>query len=374
MEKDKQFVLWFDQVGIDDTPLVGGKNASLGEMYQNLTPLGVRVPNGFALTAYAYYHFIEANQLREKIAEALNGLDTSSIKDLQKRGKAVRDLILSGEFPEDLKKAVTEAYRNLGIAYFPNPDVAVRSSATAEDLPSASFAGQQETYLNVSGIDQLLKSAKMCMASLFTDRAISYRVDKNFDHFQVRLSVGVQKMVRSDIGASGISFTLDPETGFEDVVVINGTLGLGEYIVQGKVIPDEWNIFKPTFRNGHNAIISRKLGKKKEKLIYAKDGGIKLAKIKKEDSEKYALTDPEVIQLADWCMKIEDHFSHKRQKHQPMDIEWAKDGKTGELFIVQARPETVHSTKDKNVWEEYRMMEKGKTVVKGIAVGTKISK
>jgi len=373
MEKEKKFVLWFDQVGIEDTNLVGGKNASLGEMYSNLTPLGVSVPNGFALTAYAYRYFIEKNDLAHKVHEALDGLDTGNLKDLQKRGKQVRNLILSGEFPEEVKEEIAEAYRNLGIAYFDNPDVAVRSSATAEDLPSASFAGQQDTYLNISGMEALLDAARRCMASLFTDRAISYREDQGFDHFKVYLSVGVQKMARSDLASSGISFTLDPETGFDKVVIVNSTFGLGEYIVQGKVIPDEWMIFKNTFRKGFKSIISKKLGEKKEKLIYAKDGGIKLAKITKKDGESFSLSDEEVLKLADWCLKIEDHFSKKHNRQQPMDIEWAKDGQSGELFIIQARPETVHSTKDKNVWKEYVLKEKGEVLIKGIAVGTKIS-
>ncbi len=371
--KEQQFILWFDQIGIQDTPLVGGKNAALGEMYSNLTWLGINVPNGFALTAHAYRYFIESNKLDEKIHEALKGLDTKNLKDLQTRGKKVRELILSREFPEDLKETIKEAYKNLGLAYFENPDVAVRSSATAEDLPGASFAGQQETYLNVSGIENILESAKKCIASLFTDRAISYREDKGFDHFQVALSVGFQKMVRSDLASSGIAFTLDTETGFDKVVVINGTFGLGEYIVQGKVIPDEWMIFKDTFRQGYRPIISKKLGDKKRKLVYKKNGGIRLASIKSQDRQKYSLTDDEVLKLTDWCLKIEDHFSAKHQKHQPMDIEWAKDGQSQELFIIQARSETVHSTQSKKIWKEYRLKEKGEILTKGIAVGTKIS-
>jgi pyruvate,water dikinase len=373
MDKEKQFVLWFDQVGIQDTPIVGGKNASLGEMYSNLTPLGVNVPNGFAVTAYAYQHFIKTNNFKKKIADILDGLDTRDIRDLQKRGKQIRELLLAGKFSDELKKSIGENYKNMETAYFENVDVAVRSSATAEDLPSASFAGQQETYLNVKGIDNLLEAIKKCIASLFTDRAISYRHDKGFDHFKIHLSVGVQKMVRSDLSSSGIAFTLDTETGFDKVIVINGTFGLGEYIVQGKVIPDEWVIFKDTFRQGYKPIISRKLGEKNEKLIYDAKGGIKLAKIKKEDHQKLALTDNEVLKLASWCQKIEDHFSKKRGKLQPMDIEWAKDGQSEELFIVQARPETVHSTENKNIWPEYRLKEKGELIGKGISVGTKIS-
>ncbi len=373
MDKEKQFVLWFDQVGIQDTPIVGGKNASLGEMYSNLTPLGVSVPNGFAVTAYAYRHFIKTNNFKEKIADILAELDTKNIRDLQKKGKQIREMLLAGEFSDELKQSIEENYKNMETAYFENVDVAVRSSATAEDLPSASFAGQQETYLNVKGFDSLLDAIRKCIASLFTDRAISYRHDKGFDHFKINLSVGVQKMVRSDLSSSGIAFTLDTETGFDKVIIINGTFGLGEYIVQGEVIPDEWIIFKDTFRQGYKPIISRKLGEKNEKLIYDAKGGIKLAKIKKEDHQRFSLTDKEVLKLAGWCQKIEDHFSEKRGKLQPMDIEWAKDGQSEELFIVQARPETVHSTENKNIWPEYRLKEKGEVVGKGISVGTKIS-
>ena len=349
MEKEKRFILWFDQIGIEDILLVGGKNAALGEMYSNLTPLGMKVPNGFAVTAYAYNRFIEENNLKEKIHAILKGLDTSKIKDLRERGKSVRELILSGEFPDDLKNEIESAYDHLGYAYFENPDVAVRSSATAEDLPSASFAGQQETYLNVQGKQNLLESIKKCMASLFTDRVIYYRQDKGFDHFNIRLSVGVQKMIRSDLASSGISFTLDTETGFDKVIIINSTYGLGEYIVQGKVIPDEWIVFKDTLRQGYNSIISRTLGKKTGKLIYSKNG-VKKTSVAKEDSLRFSLTDEDVIKLARHCQKIEDYFSSKRGKLQPMDIEWAKDGESGEIFIVQARPETVYSIKEKNIW------------------------
>lgn len=372
MEKEKKLILWFDQIGIEDTPLVGGKNAALGEMYSNLTPLGVKVPNGFTVTSYAYDYFIEKNNLKEKISAILDDLNISEIKDLRERGKAIRELILNGEFPDDLKDEVENAYNHLGLAYFENPDVAVRSSATAEDLPSASFAGQQETYLNVQGKQNLLESIKKCMASLFTDRAISYRQDKGFDHFNIRLSVGVQKMIRSDLASSGISFTLDTETGFDKVIIINSIYGLGEYIVQGKVIPDEWIVFKDTLRQRYNSIISRTLGKKTEKLVYSKNG-IKKTSVAKENGLRFSLTDEEVIKLAKHCQKIEDHFSSKRGKPQPMDIEWAKDGESGEIFIVQARPETVYSIKEKNIWEEYKLRETSEVLIKGASVGSKIA-
>lgn len=377
MEKSQEFILWFDQIGIEDTIYVGGKNAALGEMYFNLTKLGVKVPNGFAITAKAYNYFIDHNQLKSKIALILKDLNTSNIRQLQECAKSVRDLILQGNFPDDLKKYIIEAYFNLGLAYFENPDVAIRSSATAEDLPGASFAGEQETYLNITGEENLFITIKKCFASLFTDRAISYRHDKGFDHFKVALSVGVQKMVRSDLACSGVAFTLDTETGFDKVIEINATYGLGELIVQGQVIPDEWIIFKDTFQKGFKAIISKTLGEKNRKIVYKESGGTNLVGVPKEEQINFALNDEEVLRLADWCQKIEDHFSQKHGHFQAMDIEWAKDGSLNELFIVQARPETVHSTKEKNIWEEYRLENSKnknfKILIKGIAVGTKIS-
>ena len=374
MSKEKSFILWFKDVGIKDVGLVGGKNAALGEMFSELTPLGLNIPNGFALTAYAYRYFLKQTGLEEKIKRILINLDTHNIKNLQEKGRAIRHLILNAQLPSDLEKEVIKAYKKLGEIYFKNPDVAVRSSATAEDLPGASFAGQQETYLNVVGNKEVLKAVKKCIASLFTDRAISYRVDKGFSHFDVALSVGVQKMVRSDLASSGVAFTIDTESGFDKVVVINGSYGLGEMIVQGKVVPDEFVVFKPTLKQGYKSIIAKNLGQKNIKLIYNKTGTFK-AKVSQEDKNRFCLNDDEVLKLAKDCVKIEEYFSKKYGRYQPMDIEWAKDGKTGEIFIIQARPETVHSLADKNVYKEYFLENKNnnKLLASGIAVGNKIA-
>ena len=371
MKKDAN-ILWFKDIRIADVGLVGGKNAALGEMFANLSRLGVSVPNGFAVSAHAYRKFLQKSRLKKRIYRILKGLDAKNIKDLQKRGAEVRKLIVSAEFPEDFKAEVTEAYKKLGGFYFPNPDVAVRSSATAEDLPGASFAGQQETYLNVVGIAGVLAAVKKGFASLFTDRAISYRADKGFSHFDIALSVGVQKMARSDLAASGVAFTLDTETGFDKVVVINGIYGLGEYIVQGKVIPDEFVVFKPALAQNYPSIISRKLGDKNIKLVYGLTG-TKSTSVNDKARAEYCLKDAEVLKLARWCAAIEKYFSKKYGRIQPMDIEWAKDGKTDKLFIVQARPETVHSEASKNIYQEFRLQGKGKLLLAGTAVGSKIA-
>src|SRR3989338_6906236 len=371
MKKDAN-ILWFKDIRIADVGLVGGKNAALGEMFANLSRLGVSVPNGFAVSAHAYRKFLQKSRLKKRIYRILKGLDAKNIKDLQKRGAEVRKLIVSAEFPEDFKAEVTEAYKKLGGFYFPNPDVAVRSSATAEDLPGASFAGQQETYLNVVGIAGVLAAVKKGFASLFTDRAISYRADKGFSHFDIALSVGVQKMARSDLAASGVAFTLDTETGFDKVVVINGIYGIGEYIVQGKVIPDEFVVFKPALAQNYPSIISRKLGDKNIKLVYGLTG-TKSTSVNDKARAEYCLKDAEVLKLARWCAAIEKYFSKKYGRIQPMDIEWAKDGKTDKLFIVQARPETVHSEASKNIYQEFRLQGKGKLLLAGTAVGSKIA-
>ncbi len=371
-KKTENFIKWYNEVGIDDVQSVGGKNAALGEMYSNLVPLGVNVPDGFALTADAYRDFFKETGLDKKIKEILSDLNTHNIRNLQIRGKKVREIILKANLPQSLQIAVTKAYAELGKKYGKNSSVAVRSSATAEDLPGASFAGQQETYLNIHGIKNVLIATKKCIASLFTDRAISYRTDKGFSHFDAALSVGVQLMVRSDLSSSGVAFTIGTETGFDKIILINGIYGLGEFIVQGKVIPDEFIVFKPSLENGSkNPIIGKNIGKKNIKLIYAKNG-IKQEKVSLIDQQKFCITNEEVIKLAKWCLQIEKYFSKKHNRYQPMDIEWAKDGKTGELFIVQARPETVRSGEDKNVLKEYKLEKKSKVLVKGIAVGSKI--
>jgi len=363
-------ILWFRDIGIEDVPVIGGKNGGLGEMYSNLTPLGVRVPNGFALTAAAYRHFLDSAGLTTRIKKTLAGLDTKNLKELQRRGKVVRDMIVAADVPDDLVAEMNAAYRTLTKRH---KDVAVRSSATAEDLPGASFAGQQETYLNVVGEKELLVAVKKCIASLFTDRAISYRADKGFSHTDVALSVGIQLMVRSDLATSGVMFTIDTESGFDKVVVINGVYGLGEMIVQGRVTPDEFIVFKPGLESGHRSIIAHDLGRKDIKLIYTKGGGTRAAAVPPADRSKFCLTDAEVLTLARWGVLIEKHFSKKHKHYQPMDIEWAKDGRTGELFIVQARPETVFSSANQNVYRGYELLGRGKLLVSGVAVGAKIA-
>jgi len=364
-----KFILWFDELGISDVPLVGGKNASLGEMYRKLKKNGVNVPNGFAITAKAYLHLVEASGLGKELKKTLSTVNTGDVINLMHKGQQTRDLILKAEIPKDLEKEIVAAYRKLSSQYGKNTDVAVRSSATAEDLPDASFAGQQETYLNIRGEYQLLEACKKCFASLFTNRAISYRVDKGFDHFQVQLSIGIQKMVRSDLACSGVMFSIDTESGFENAVFITGAWGLGENVVQGAVNPDEYYVFKPTLKKGFTPIISKALGSKELKMVYAADGSkhpTKNVNVSESERRKFVVSDEEILTLAKWAVIIEDHYK------KPMDMEWAKDGRSGKLFIVQARPETVHSQKKKNVLEQYILKRKGKLLVKGESVGEKI--
>ena len=359
-----KFIKFFDELGIKDVPQVGGKNASLGEMYRKLTGKGIRVPNGFATTAYAYDYFMEEAGLKNKIREILKGLNTHNVRDLMVRGEKVRKAIIATEFPEDFKQEIVEAYRKLSKEYNSNKiDVAVRSSATAEDLPDASFAGQQETYLNIRGEEYLMLAVKKCVASLFTNRAISYRVDKGFDHFKIALSVGVQKMIRSDVGSSGVMFSIDTESGFSNAVLINSIYGLGENIVQGKVNPDEFYVFKPT-----RAILSKKIGKKNLRMVYNGDPKhpVKDIKVSTAEQKKQSITDEQVLQLADWAILIEKHYN------KPMDMEWALDGKDHNLYIIQARPETVQSQKDRNIIEKYGLSGKGKLILSGQSVGDKI--
>jgi len=356
--KEKKFILWFEEIGKEDTPIVGGKCASLGEMHNNVN---VPVLPGFAITATAYHHFIDYAGLRSFVKETLDGLDTHNMRDLARRGKAIRRRISSASMSPELKVSVISAYKQLGEKiHHRNPYVAVRSSATAEDLPNASFAGQQETYLNIRGEKSLIRHVKKCFASLFTNRAISYRVDKGFDHFKIGLSVGIQKMGRSDIGAAGVIFTLDPDTGFDKVVVINGSYGLGEYIVQGKVIPDEFVVFKPTM-----GIIERRLGLKKVKLVRGKLRNVE-RRVSEHDIDRFCLGTRQILELAGYGITIEKHYK------KPMDIEWVLDGETNKLYIVQARPETVHSISNRNIYRDYVLKEKGKVLLKGMAIGTKI--
>jgi len=374
VDRNSEFILWFDQLGIEDVPLVGGKNASLGEMYKTLNPKGVNIPNGFAVTAFAYRFLLERMGIRDQIKQILSDLNTKDLYNLQDRGEKVRRLVRTTEIPESLRKEIVEAYDHLCKQYGDNTDVAVRSSATAEDLPDASFAGQQDTYLNIRGAEELIDSCKRCFASLFTNRAISYREDKGFDHFSIALSIGVQKMVRSDIASSGVMFSLDTESGFEDVAFITGAYGLGENVVQGAVNPDEFYVFKPTLKQGFKPIISKKVGSKEIKMIYTKDGKhpTKNVGVDPVHRKQFCISDDEILTLANWACIIEDHYSEKACHHKPMDMEWAKDGITKELFIVQARPETVHSQKNKNQLEEYVLKEKSKVLVEGRSVGSRI--
>ncbi|MBS3149041.1 phosphoenolpyruvate synthase [Candidatus Woesearchaeota archaeon] len=375
-DRSNEFILWFNEIGIEDVPLVGGKNASLGEMYQNLTRKGVRVPNGFAVTAHAYQYLLEKSGAMSKLMAALRNLDVRNMKKLSEAGRRARDIILRCDVPPDLQVAIAKAYEELcKNCKIDDLDVAVRSSATAEDLPEASFAGQQETFLNIRGVHDLIDACKRCFASLFTNRAIAYRAEKGFDHFKVYLSIGVQQMVRSDLACAGVMFTLDTESGFQNVVYVTGSYGLGENVVQGAVNPDEFYVFKPTFHHGYRPIIDKKLGEKATKIIYATEGTNPIKKIDTphNDRRKFCLTDDEVLALANWGMVIEDYYSKKRGKWVPMDIEWAKDGKLNELYIVQARPESVQSRKNRNIIEEYRLSQKGKILVIGKAVGSKIS-
>ena len=395
-DKTQAFVLWFEDVGMSDVSLVGGKNASLGEMIQQLTPQGINVPRGFATTAYAYRYFVQQAGLETKLRQLFADLDVEDLSNLRSRGKQARALILDTPFPTELETAITEAYTQLcqGYSidfsycdqfegeekeicqkYTYNIDVAVRSSATAEDLPDASFAGQQETYLNVHDLQCVLEACHKCFASLFTDRAISYRTIKGFDHFDVALSVGVQKMVRSDLATSGVMFSIDTETGFKDAALITAAYGLGENVVQGSVNPDEYIVFKPTLNQGYRPILDKRLGSKEIKMIY-EVGGSKLTKnVPTSHSERsqFAIDDGEILQLAQWACQIEDHYSQVRGVYTPMDIEWAKDGVTGELYIVQARPETVQSQKADNVLQTYKLDAAGDNILTtGRAVGEKI--
>ncbi len=374
---NSKYIRWFEEITIDDVPLVGGKNASIGEMYRELTKEGIRIPNGFAVTADAYWHVLEESGTLDELKKTLEGLDTEDVQDLAERGKKARSIILDAGIPDDLWEEIKEAYDKLSEQYGKgDTDVAVRSSATAEDLPNASFAGQQETYLNISGYHSLKDACSRCFASLFTDRAISYRVNNNFDHFKVGLSVGVMKMVRSDLASSGVMFTIDTESGFEDVVFITAAYGLGENIVQGLVNPDEYYVFKPTLKDNNRPIINKTLGEKAIKMIYGRgDSRVLTRNVEVPEAERksFCINDEEILQLARYAVTIEDHYSGKNEKRSPMDIEWAKDGETGELFIVQARPETVQSQRKKEILESYVLDERSSVIVKGRSVGSKIA-
>lgn len=374
-EKGEKLIYWFSEIGIQDVPIVGGKNASLGEMFAKLTGKGVKVPNGFAVSAQAYNYYINSTGIREKIAEALGGLDTSDLRALATAGEKARSLIRGTEMPEDLQQAIRDAYDQMCKEYGGEVDTAVRSSATAEDLPDASFAGQQDTYLNVRGHAHLMEACRDCFASLFTDRAIVYRQEKNFDHFSVALSIAVQKMVRSDLASAGVMFSIDTESGFKDAAYITGGYGLGENVVQGSINPDEFYVHKPTLAEGYNSIIYSHLGEKQQKMIYvdpSKGKGTENIPVPQEEREKFCLTTDEVLVLAKWACIIEDHYSEEAGYYKPMDMEWAKDGESGDLFIVQARPETVVSRREEGVLRRQVLEKTGPVLAEGMAVGDAI--
>ena len=372
--KEDALVLWYKDCGIADVAKVGGKNASLGEMMRHLEPKGIRIPNGFATTAYAYQHFLKRNGLDAALRKLFANLGVENLDEVRDIGRKARALILETPFPDDLTRAISQAYEQLCLQYGAATDVAVRSSATAEDLPDASFAGQHETYLNVRGVNALLDACKRCFASIFTDRAFYYRQAHGYDHLAVALSVGVQKMVRSDLACSGVMFSIDTESGFPDAVLINASYGLGETVVQGAVTPDEFMVFKPTLKKGFRPILSKSVGTKETKLIYDL-GGSKATKsvpVAPNERKKYSLQDDEILQLARWACVIEDHYSEHNARYTPMDMEWAKDGVSGDLYIVQARPETVKSREGKFALESYRLKSPGRRLISGHSVGESI--
>lgn len=376
MSDEMRYVRWFRELGTEDVGLVGGKNASLGEMFRELTPKGIRVPNGFAITAQAYRDMLDEAGAWPRLHELLDDLDKSDVAELARRGEAARELVYQAGLSEALREEILAAYRELQAEYGPTLSLAVRSSATAEDLPTASFAGQHETFLNVRGDEMLLDACRRCFASLFLDRAISYRIDQGFDHFAVALSIGVMKMVRSDLAASGVMFTLDTESGFRDVVFVTGAWGLGENVVQGAVDPDEFYVHKPTFRAGHRAVLRRVLGEKQLKMVYGKAGrGATTQNLPTTpaERERFCIGDEDVLQLAGYAIAIEDHYSERAGEPRPMDIEWAKDGIDGGLYIVQARPETVASRRQGNVLETYSLEGTGPILVTGRSVGSRIA-
>jgi pyruvate,water dikinase len=366
-----------DKIGMENVPQVGGKNAALGELIRSVVPKGVRVPKGFCVTADAYYYFLKQTGLDTFIAKTLSGLNTQNFKELSRCGKLIRDAIRTTPLPADLEKAITQSYEQMEKEYGKNVDVAVRSSATAEDLPGASFAGEHETYLNIRGAKDVTRAVVWAMSSLFTDRAISYRTDKGFATTKVALSVGVQKMVRSDTGASGVMFTVDTESGFRDLILINAVWGLGELIVQGHVTPDEYLVVKSKLGKTKNPIIGKTLGVKNKKMLYAqgKTGVIqtKIVNTSTKEQNTFVLSEKEIAELARWGALIEEHYSTRNGKWTPMDMEWARDGKTNELYIVQARPETVQAERDFSKLVEYKVSGQGKTLAQGISVGSKVA-
>ena len=376
MAEKYKYIRFFREIGVDDVAVVGGKTSSLGEMYRELTPQGVKVPNGFAITAAAYRYVLDRANAWDALHEALEGIDASNMADLANRGRKARAIVYGAPLPDDLKREILAAYQTLQGEYGHDLSVAVRSSATAEDLPNVSFAGQHESYLNIYGDELLIDSCKRCFASLFTDRAIHYRIDQGFDHFKVYLSIAVMKMVRSDMAASGVIFSLDTESGFRDVVFITGAYGLGENVVQGAVDPDEFYVFKPTLEQGYRRILRRVRGNKEVKMVY-REGGTREATrnipTPQTDREHFCISDNEALILADYAVKVEKHYSQKAGHPLPMDMEWAKDGKDGQLYMVQARPETVISQRQSNMLEEFVLQGTGEVLATGRSVGEKIA-
>ncbi|MBM4208221.1 MAG: phosphoenolpyruvate synthase [Gammaproteobacteria bacterium] len=376
MQAHSRFIRWFNELTIEDIPLVGGKNASLGEMYRELKPEGINIPNGFAVTAEAYRTMMDEAGAWAALHKALDRLNPDNVADLAKRGRMAREIVYGAPLSALLEQEILAAYRQLQQEYGEELSLAVRSSATAEDLPTASFAGQQDTFLNIRGEKNLLEACKRCFASLFTDRAIHYRIDQGFDHFTLGLSIGVQKMVRSDLSASGVMFSLDTESGFNDVVFITGAYGLGENVVQGAVDPDEFYVHKPTFTQGKRAVLKRTLGAKKIKMIYNEGRtkeSTKNVPTFDDERSRFCINDEDVLTLAEYAIKVERHYSRKAGQDRPMDMEWAKDGIDGRLYIVQARPETVASQQNKLILEEFVLKERAQPIVIGHAVGSKIA-
>ncbi len=378
-----RYIKFFKELNNKNVNLVGGKNASIGEMFQELVPIGIKVPDGFAITSEAYWYLLEQGGAKQKIIELLENVDATEIDVLKIRSKQIRELIFGTPFPSDLRDEIFQAYEILSQQYhMKEADVAVRSSATAEDLPDASFAGQQDTYLNIKGKTELIHYIKSCLASLFTDRAISYRASRGFDHLKVALSVGVQKMVRADKGSAGVMFSIDTETGFKDAVFITSAWGLGENVVGGTINPDEFYVFKPTLEQNKRPIIKRQLGNKTQKMVYAPRGSehpTRNIKTTKKEWQSFSLSDEDVLILAKYAIEIEKHYSKEAKQYRPMDIEWAKDGDSGEIFIVQARPETVQSQKTKEesqVFEKFKFKnpnEKKKLSYKAERLGVKLA-
>ncbi|OQK18538.1 phosphoenolpyruvate synthase [Methyloprofundus sedimenti] len=371
-----KYIRFFNEIGINDIPLVGGKNASLGEMVQKLAPEGVKVPNGFAVTAEAYRYVLDEAHAWEALRETMADIDSLDVKHLARSGKRAREIIYAAGLPDDLQSEIIAAYRELHEQYGESLTLAVRSSATAEDLPTASFAGQQDTYLNINGEETLLDACQRCFASLFTDRAIHYRIDQGFDHFDVALSIGIMKMVRSDLATSGVMFSLDTESGFRDAVFITAAYGLGENVVQGAVEPDEFYVHKPTFEEGYRCVLRRSLGSKKIKMVYSEGNTREATKnilTSKAERERFCLSDEDVLTLADYAIKVERLYSEQIGHERPMDMEWAKDALDGELYMVQARPETVTSQQQGTILEEYQLKGSGDIIATGHSVGAKIA-